>query len=140
MSIIGSIVSSIFHHAGVPTAQAAPAAPGSSAPGSSASTSSASASSPGLPPKPGTPVDVDAVLSKLAAANKENLDWKKSIVDLLKLLNLDSSLAARKELAKELHYSGDPNDSAAMNVWLHKQVVQKIAQNGGKVPADLLHA
>jgi hypothetical protein len=62
-----------------------------------------------------------------------------SIVDLMKLLNLDSSLAARKELATELHYTGDKNDSAAMNIWLHKQVMQKLAENGGKVPADLLH-
>jgi hypothetical protein len=139
MSILGSIVSAIFHHAGVSSAQAAPAAPGSSAPGSSAPGSSAPASSPGMPPKPGTPVDVDAVLSQLAAKNPEKLDWKKSIVDLMKLLNLDSSLAARKELAKELHYTGDTNDSASMNIWLHQQVIQKLAENGGKVPADLLH-
>lgn len=130
MSILGSIVSAIFHHAGVTTtAQAAPAAPGSSAP----------APTPSLPPKPGTPVDVAAVLTKLAAANREKLDWKTSIVDLMKLLNLDSSLAARKELAKELHYSGDMNNSAAMNIWLHQQVMEKLAENGGKVPADLLH-
>jgi hypothetical protein len=130
MSILGSIVSAIFHHAGATTtAQAAPAAPGSTAP----------ASSPSLPPKPATPVDVEAVLTKLAAANKEKLDWKASIVDLMKLLNLDSSLAARKELAKELHYSGDMNNSAAMNIWLHQQVMEKLAENGGTVPADLLH-
>ncbi len=129
MSILGSIVSAIFHHAGVTTsAQAAPASPSSSAP-----------SSPGMPPKPGSPVDVNAVLTKLAAANKEHLDWKTSIVDLMKLLNLDSSLAARKTLAQELHYTGDTNNSAAMNVWLHAQVMQKLADNGGKVPADLLH-
>ncbi len=130
MSILGSIVSAIFHHAGATTtAQAAPAAPGSSTP----------ASSPSLPPKPATPVDVEAVLTKLAAVNKEKLDWKASIVDLMKLLNLDSSLAARKELAKELHYSGDTNNSAAMNIWLHQQVMEKLAENGGTVPADLLH-
>ena len=82
-------------------------------------------------------VDVEAVLTKLAAENKEKLDWRKSIVDLMKLLNLDSSLAARKELAKELGYTGDTNDSASMNIWLHKQVMQKLAANGGKVPADL---
>src|SRR5262249_40183520 len=69
--------------------------------------------------------------------NEEKLDWRRSIVDLMKLLNLDSSLAARKQLAKELHYAGDMNDSASMNVWLHKQVMQKLAENGGKVPADL---
>ena len=78
-----------------------------------------------------------AVLTGLAAQNKEKLDWRRSIVDLMKLLKLDSSLAARKELAKELHYTGDTNDSASMNIWLHKQVMQKLAENGGKVPDDL---
>jgi len=91
-----------------------------------------------MPPKPATPVDVVAVLTKLAAQNKEKLDWSKSIVDLMKLLNLDSSLAARKQLADELHYSGDKNDSASMFIWLHAQVMQKLAENGGKVPAELL--
>jgi hypothetical protein len=130
MSILGSIVSAIFHHAGVTTsAQAAPASPSSASPSAPA----------GMPPKPGSPVDVSAVLTKLAAANKEHLDWKTSIVDLMKLLNLDSSLTARKALAQELHYTGDTNNSAAMNVWLHAQVMQKLAENGGKVPTDLLH-
>src|SRR5262249_57312675 len=82
-------------------------------------------------------VDVAAVLTDLAAKNKEKLDWRKSIVDLMKLLDLDSSLSARKQLAQELKYSGDMNDSAAMNIWLHKQVMTKLAENGGKVPADL---
>lgn len=82
-------------------------------------------------------VDVAAVLTDLASKNKEKLDWRKSIVDLMKLLDLDSSMTARKELAKELHYTGDTNDSAKMNIWLHKQVMQKLAENGGKVPADL---
>jgi hypothetical protein len=82
-------------------------------------------------------VDVAAVLTKLAASNKERLDWQKSIVDLMKLLNLDSSLAARKELADELHFNGDKNDTASMNIWLHKQVMVKLAENGGKVPDEL---
>jgi hypothetical protein len=82
-------------------------------------------------------VDVTAVMTKLAAQNKEKLDWRRSIVDLMKLLNLDSSHAARKQLAKELHYTGDMNDSAAMNIWLHQKVMQKLAENGGKAPADL---
>ena len=137
MSILGSIVSAIFHHASpTSTAQAAPSASG--APGAPAAPAPSSTAS-GMPPKPATPVDVNAVLTKLAAQNKEQLDWRKSIVDLMKLLNLDSSLAARKELASELHYSGDKNDSAAMNIWLHAQVMQKLADNGGQVPADLLH-
>ena len=82
-------------------------------------------------------VDVEKVCTDLAAKNKEKLDWKHSIVDLMKLLDLDSSLTARKELAGELHYSGDKNDSASMNIWLHKQVMHKLAENGGKVPDDL---
>jgi hypothetical protein len=82
-------------------------------------------------------VDVAAVMTKLAAENPEKLDWRRSIVDLMKLLNLDSSLAARKQLAQELRFGGDTNDSASMNVWLHKQVMQKLAENGGKVPAEL---
>ena len=73
----------------------------------------------------------------MAAKNPQQLNWRTSIVDLMKLLDLDSNLAARKELAKELGYAGDTGDSAAMNVWLHKQVMRKVAENGGKVPADL---
>jgi hypothetical protein len=97
----------------------------------------------GIPKPPGpststqTGVDVEAVLNKLASQSSEKLDWRKSIVDLMKLLKLDSSLSARQQLAKELHYSGDTKDSAAMNIWLHKQVMIKLAENGGKVPDDL---
>jgi hypothetical protein len=82
-------------------------------------------------------VDVEAVLTKLAAEQKQQLDWRKSIVDLMKLLKLDSSFTARKQLAQELGYTGDMNDSASMNIWLHKQVMQKLAENGGKVPDAL---
>ena len=82
-------------------------------------------------------VDVEAVLIKMQESSGETLNWRTSIVDLLKLLGLDSSLAARKELASELHYTGNTEDSASMNIWLHKQVMTKLAQNGGKVPADL---
>ena len=91
-------------------------------------------------PAPAVPasVDVGAVLDDLAAKNPEKLDWKHSIVDLLKLVGMDSSLAARKRLAEELHYSGDTNDSAQMNVWLHKEVLKQLAQNGGKLPPGLL--
>lgn len=97
------------------------------------------------PATPGTaattviaPVDVAAILTKLASENKEKLDWKHSIVDLMKLVGMDSSFGARKTLAAELHYTGDTNDSASMNMWLHKEVMRKLADNGGKVPADLL--
>jgi len=82
-------------------------------------------------------VDVEKVVSGLAAQKKEKLDWQKSIVDLMKVLDLDSSLKNRQELAKELGYTGDMNDSAKMNIWLHKQVMTKLAENGGKVPDSL---
>jgi hypothetical protein len=119
MSIFGSIMSAIFG-----TAKAADAGAPTLAPSMPAT-------------QPMSDVDVAAVMSGLAAKNKEKLDWKKSIVDLMKLLDIDSSLAARKALATELGYKGDMNDSATMNVWLHKQVMIKLAANGGKVPADL---
>lgn len=80
---------------------------------------------------------MEAVLNEMARNNPEKLNWKSSIVDLMKLLKLDSSLGERKELARELGYSGDMNDSASMNIWLHKQVMNKLAANGGKVPAEL---
>jgi len=102
----------------------------------------------GITPAPGTAaetatavateVDVEAILNKLASEHHEKLDWKHSIVDLMKLVGMDSSIKERKELAAELKYSGDTNDSAAMNIWLHKQVMKKLAENGGKVPASLL--
>jgi hypothetical protein len=90
------------------------------------------------PPAPQGPVDVAAILDKMAATHHEKLDWKHSIVDLMKILGMDSSLAERKELAADLHYTGDTHDSAAMNMWLHKEVMRKLAENGGKVPAELL--
>ncbi len=77
------------------------------------------------------------MLEGLAAKNSQKLDWRHSIVDMMKLLDLDSSLASRQELAKELHYTGDMSDSAKMNVWLHGEVMTKLAANGGKVPDDL---
>ena len=86
----------------------------------------------------GGAVDIAAVLDAAVKANGQKLDWRKSIVDLMKALDLDSSLGARKELADELGFTGDKSDSASMNIWLHKQVIQKLKDNGGKVPADLL--
>jgi hypothetical protein len=123
MSIFSKIMSMIVGAAS--PAAASPEAPTAQAP----------ANAPAAAPM--AQVDVEAVLTKLAATKKEKLDWRKSIVDLMKLLDLDSSLTARKELAKELHYSGDTNDSATMNAWLQKQVMKKLADNGGKVPDDL---
>lgn len=83
-------------------------------------------------------VDVEAVLTRLAAASSQKLNWRTSIVDLMKLVGMESSLAERRQLASELGYSGDTNDTATMNIWLHKQVMKKLAENGGKVPAGLL--
>ena len=132
MSIFGNIMSGIFSHG---SAKVQPTSTGNVAPNpTSASSSTVAATSAAAPP---SQVDVEAVLSKLASQNKEKLDWRKSIVDLMKLLNLDSSLSARKELAKELHYTGDMANSADMNIWLHKQVMIKLAENGGKVPDSL---
>ena len=126
MSIFGSIMNAIFKGPAKVVTEAVSAAVGGG-------------SSPAAPAAaPASQVDVAAVLTGLAAQNKEKLDWRRSIVDLMKLLKLDSSLTARKELAKELHYTGDMNDSASMNIWLHKQVMQKLAENGGNVPAELL--
>lgn len=131
MSIFGKILSSIFG-----TAHAEEAKP-AGAPAGSAPTSPTASSTAGTAAAPAGSVDVAAILNDLAAKNPQKLNWKTSIVDLMKLLNLDSSFAARKELAKELHYDGDMNDSASMNIWLHKQVMKKLAENGGKVPDDL---
>src|ERR1700728_2285049 len=122
MSILGKIVSTIFGHASAAPAgaSAAPAGSPAAAAKPSAAPGAAAAAKPSA--APAATVDVAAILTKLAASNKEKLDWQKSIVDLMKLLNLDSSFTARKQLAAELHYSGDTNDSASMNIWLHKQV------------------
>jgi Domain of unknown function (DUF3597) len=117
MSIFGKIISAIFG--------AAPAAGGSAGTGSAPASAAAQS------------VDVAPILDKAVAAKKEKLEWRTSIVDLMKALDIDSSLGARKELAKELGYTGDTNDSATMNVWLHKQVMTKLAANGGKLPADV---
>ena len=108
-------------------------------PAAAATTSNtASQSGMGSSTPAASPVDIDQVLTQMASQQGEKLNWKTSIVDLMKVVGMDSSLSARKELAKELNYSGDMNNSAEMNMWLHKQVVQKMAQNGGKVPQELL--
>ncbi|VCU68974.1 hypothetical protein PIGHUM_01033 [Pigmentiphaga humi] len=125
MSIFKAILDKIFPSSHPATTQAG--APASASP--AAPTAAPAASAP--------MVDVEAILNGLAAKNPEKLNWKTSIVDLMKLLGLDSSLAARKQLATELGYGGDMNDSATMNIWLHKQVMKKLADNGGKVPDDL---
>jgi hypothetical protein len=123
MSIFGKIMSAIFGT----KADAAPAGGGAAPSGSSAGGA------------PAATVDVAPILDKAVAAKGEKLAWRTSIVDLMKALDIDSSLGARKELAKELGYTGDTNDSATMNIWLHKQVMTKLAANGGKLPADIKH-
>src|SRR5712675_2299574 len=128
MTILGKVMSAIFGtkaEAASPSATAAPAAPASGG-GNPAST-------------PAQAIDIAPVLDKAVADKKEKLQWRTSIVDLMKALDIDSSLGARKELAKELGYTGDTSDSASMNIWLHKQVMTKFAANGGKLPADIRH-
>ncbi|MET4800718.1 DUF3597 domain-containing protein [Bradyrhizobium sp. LB11.1] len=135
MSIFGKIMGAIF--GGHP----ASAAPAGSASSPSAPAGTAPSSAPGAAPAaaPAATVDVAAIVDKLVAAQKEKLEWRTSIVDLMKALDIDSSLGARKDLAKELGYTGDTNDSASMNVWLHKQVMSKLAANGGKLPPEIKH-
>ena len=138
MSIFGDIMSAIF-------GRSASAAPAGSAPqvqpsprGSAPQVQPAPTSATAKPATQAT-VDVAAVLDGLAKQKKQKLKWRTSIIDLMKLLDLDSSATARKRLAEELHYQGDMKHSAKMNVWLHKQVMIKLAENGGKVPEDLKH-
>ena len=124
MSIFSSIKDAIFGH------KAAPAAP-----------APAAASEPAIPMAAAAPaaiseVDVEANLTAMGAG--KNLNWQSSIVDLMKLLDIDSSLANRKELAMELGYTGDLDGSAEMNIWLHKETMRQLAANGGKVPAALV--
>jgi len=128
MGILSNIFSKIF-----PSAHAAPA-PVPSAP---TQVDAVPGAGNAAAPVALNQVDVEQVLNDMASRNPEKLNWRTSIVDLMKLLGLDSSLGARKELAKELNYTGDTNDSASMNIWLHRQVMNKVAANGGKVPADL---
>ena len=121
MGIFSSIKDAIWGKAeAAPAPAAAPAAPVAAAP----------AAAP-------APVDIDAILTAAAASVDYETNWRTSIVDLMKLCGLDSSLANRKELAAELGYTGDTNDSASMNIWLHRQVMNQLAANGGHVPADL---
>jgi hypothetical protein len=122
MSIFGKIMSAIFGT----KADAAPAGGTAAAPGGSTAA-------------PAATVDVAPILDAAVKAKGEKLEWRTSIVDLMKALDIDSSFTARKELAKELGYTGDSNDSASMNIWLHKQVMTKFAANGGKLPPEIKH-
>ena len=140
MGIFGEIMSKIFgQSAKAETPAARTAAPtASTAPQASPAPSGTVTRTGPAPEGPkvewSAPVDVKAVLRELAKSKKQKLNYDKSIVDLLKLLDLDSSLTARQELAKELGYSGNTKGSSKMNVWLHKEVMRQLAANGGKVP------
>lgn len=136
MSVFGSIMSKIFHH---PQAQAAQPSQQAQAPSAQDHATTAYATAPAQPQAatPAPSVDVEAVLEAMAKDQSQTLDWRHSIVDLMKLLSIDPSLANRKQLASELGYTGDTSDSAAMNIWLHKQVMAKLAENGGVVPDSL---
>jgi hypothetical protein len=145
MSIFESIKNAIFGHSeatassgGTPGSAASPAVKSGASPGSP----QASAVAPGTSASPpaGAPVNVEAVLNSLAQKSGHPSNWQTSIVDLMKLVDLDPSLQNRKQLAQELGYKGDTADSASMNIWLHKQVMTKLAENGGQVPASLRNA
>ena len=134
------ILSNIFHKIfpGSHPAAQGPAPTTTAEPTAAPAAPTAAAPAPAAPAAaPMAEVDVEAILSGMQASSGQPSNWRTSIVDLLKLLGLDSSLQSRKELAAELHYTGDTNDSASMNIWLHRQVMNKLAANGGKVPADL---
>jgi hypothetical protein len=140
MSIFGKIMSAIFG------SKADAAAPGGTSAPPSAGTAPTDTGpviigggAPAGSAAPAQTVDVAPILDKAVAAKGEKLEWRTSIVDLMKALDIDSSFSARKELAKELGYTGDSNDSASMNIWLHKQVMAKLAANGGKLPPEIKH-
>jgi hypothetical protein len=141
MSIFGKIMSAIFGPAKADAAPPATTTVGGAAPAGSSTTAGpgGSGGSPAATAAPAQSVDVAPILDKAVAAKGEKLEWRTSIVDLMKALDIDSSFSARKELAKELGYTGDSNDSASMNIWLHKQVMAKFAANGGKLPPEIKH-
>ena len=138
MGILSNIFQKIFPSSHPAVAQASTqASPAAAAPAtmSTPATASATTAAAATQTAPITEVDVESIINNMSRASR--LNWRTSIVDLLKLLSLDSSLDSRKELAKELHFTGDTGDSASMNIWLHRQVMNKLAANGGAVPADL---
>ncbi|GEC01929.1 DUF3597 domain-containing protein [Brevundimonas diminuta] len=132
MSILGKILGGVFRKKEAPAA--APAAP---APEAAAPTPAPAPTAAAVAPQPAAEVDVAGILDFMNEQRAQKLNWRTSIVDLMKLIGLESSLAERKELADELGYTGDKSDSASMNIWLHKQVIQKIRDNGGQLPTDL---
>jgi hypothetical protein len=141
MSILNEIIGKIFRSeakaTGPATASVSTAAPPPNTDSLNQAPPLAPAASGGSAPIAPRNVDVGAILDKAVSARSQKLNWKTSIVDLMKALDLDSSLQARHELARELHYTGDQNDSARMNSWLHGQLMKKLAENGGKLPEDV---
>lgn len=137
MSILGKIFSKIFGRDDA-RANTAPTNAGSAAPTFNDVAGSSSSGAATAAPAPMSAVDVEALLTDMAAKYSHKVNWRESIVDLMSMLGIDNSLAERRELADELGYTGDKQDTATMNIWLHKQVMKKLAENGGKVPAALL--
>ena len=133
MCFLGYILNSIFKKK---KEEAAPAAPAAPAPTAAPAAPQAAPLAPAAA-APAQEVDVAGILDFMNDQRAQKLNWRTSIVDLMKLVGLESSLAERKELADELGYTGDKSDSASMNIWLHAQVIQKIRDNGGRLPTDL---
>ena len=143
MSIFGNIASAIFGHSSAKAASGTGATSGTStaaAPAAPAPKGTATAGGAASTGKAMSRGEVEAMIAKIAAEADEDYNWKQSIIDLMKLLKLDSSLNTRKQLAQELGYKGAPNGSAEMNIWLHQQVMTKLAESGGVVPESLKHA
>ena len=134
MSILGNILGKIFNR---DSDKPAPSAPQQPAPTSTPVQAPSTPAAATPAPQAAQPVDVAGILDFKNSVRDDKLNWQTSIVDLMKLLGMESSLAERKELADELGYTGDKSDSASMNIWLHKQVIQKIVDNGGQLPRDM---
>lgn len=144
MSLFETLKKAIFHNPLAPATTSSSAAPSASASTSAAGARPTQAPQPAAPATPvgsatapAANVDVEALLDALNAKSPQTLNWRTSIVDLMKLVGLDPSLQHRQQLASELGYTGDKSDTASMNIWLHKAVMRKLAENGGKVPATL---
>ncbi|UIF89657.1 DUF3597 domain-containing protein [Cupriavidus sp. UYPR2.512] len=133
MSILKDILNKLLHRS-PPTQEASPTPPDQGA----TTPAGATPATPATTAKPLSTVDVEAVMDKAVSESGQQLNWRTSIVDTMKALGIDSSLEHRKELAKELNYTGDMNDSAALNIWLHKKVMAELAANGGKLPPNLI--
>ncbi len=137
MSILGKIFSKVFGRDDAPAA-ATPATPATTAPNFDDVKGGSSSAAVPAAPTPLSQAEVEAMLTDMAAKYSHKVNWRESIVDLMSMLGIDNSLAERRALADELGYTGDKQDTATMNIWLHKQVLQKLAASGGTVPADLL--